>query len=329
MKSITKLSAILCLLSSTTLANDLSTSSSRPDYHAPIGVMRDHVHKKGEFMTSYRVGYMKMRGLKDGTDRVSTNQALESYKATPTEMTMQMDMFGLMYGVTDKFTVSAMGSFIEKSMNHENRAGATFKRESDGLGDSKISALYEAFNSNSNRMQFNLGFSLPTGSISQSHQNDRLPYSMQIGSGSFELLPGISYAGYQESYSYGAQANAILRLNSNHYNYKLGDSYNLTSWVAKKLNNSFSLSTRLDYTKSEAIEGVDAALNPTMIATANGSIQDGEKLDLALGINFLTTSGKLKGHRLALEISRPIHQRTDGPLLENGYKAIAGWQLVF
>ena len=45
--------------------------ASRPDDHAPIGVMGDHAHKKGEFMISARVMHMEMSGNQIGTDDVS------------------------------------------------------------------------------------------------------------------------------------------------------------------------------------------------------------------------------------------------------------------
>jgi hypothetical protein len=47
------LGAIL-LWTNVTIAQDNQWTSARPDGHAPISVMGDHYHKKGEFMFSYR-----------------------------------------------------------------------------------------------------------------------------------------------------------------------------------------------------------------------------------------------------------------------------------
>ncbi len=45
----------------------------RADGHAPIGVMGDHMHHKGEWMLSYRYMHMDMEGNRIGTDeRVAT-----------------------------------------------------------------------------------------------------------------------------------------------------------------------------------------------------------------------------------------------------------------
>jgi len=70
---------------------------TRPDSHAPIGVMGDHTHKKGEFMFSYRYMLMGMDGMLDGSDDISNAEIMNrGYAVTPTEMTMQMHMLGAM-----------------------------------------------------------------------------------------------------------------------------------------------------------------------------------------------------------------------------------------
>jgi hypothetical protein len=315
----------LCLV---LLSFSASANNHRPDDHAPIGVMRDHVHKKGELMTSYRISYMKMKGLRIGDDRTNPASVFQnnSYMAIPTQMTMKMHMLGAMYGITDNLTIAAMGSFIQKDMDHLKKMGGSFSRDVEDFGDSKVSLLYQFLNNNLGKAQFNAGISLPTGSINEkSPDRSRMPYPMQIGSGSYEFLPGFSYLKQYEKFSLGAQINANFKLNQNKYDYKLGDSYNATIWTAHKINNAFSISARLDYNKNEAIEGKDSQLNPAMISTADSSLQDGERLDLLLGVNFLTFAY----NRLALEFGRPIYQRIDGPMLETDYKITVGWQKVF
>ena len=47
----------------------ISSVSSRPDGHAPIGVMGDHIHREGEIMFSYRAMMMNMSGLRKALQR--------------------------------------------------------------------------------------------------------------------------------------------------------------------------------------------------------------------------------------------------------------------
>ena len=78
--------------------------AERPDSHAPIGVMGDHTHNKGEFMFSYRFMHMFMDQNRDGTSNVLASEVLEDFVVTPVKMTTQMHMFGSMYGLNDTVT---------------------------------------------------------------------------------------------------------------------------------------------------------------------------------------------------------------------------------
>lgn len=328
-----KITSSICLVLACSVANASELNKDRPDGHAPIGVMRDHTHEKGEFMLSYRYEFMKMKRISKNNHEASTADILQDYSMTPVDMDMRMHMVGAMYGVTEDLTLMAMGSFIDKDMSMLNGSGKYSEMESMGFGDTKISAMYQAFNSGDNRLQYNLGFSIPTGNIKEhSKTGSTLPYQMQIGSGSYEFLPGLSYNGYNNSYSYGAQVNGVFRLNTNNSGYKMGDSYNFTTWVAKKLDNALSISSRLDYTINESIKGKDTNISQMMInmsPTNNSTFSGSKKLDLFVGSNFIIPSTALKGNRIAFEFGFPLYQSMKGIQLQSDYKLILGWQKSF
>ena len=58
---------IICFNS--TSADELS----KADSHAPISVMGDHMHKKGEIMFSYRFNHMVMNKIMNGNKRITIN----------------------------------------------------------------------------------------------------------------------------------------------------------------------------------------------------------------------------------------------------------------
>lgn len=60
---------VVTCLSTPSLAHDVMA-----DDHAPIGVMADHAHKKGEVMVSIRHMHMEMSGNQIGTDRISPDE---------------------------------------------------------------------------------------------------------------------------------------------------------------------------------------------------------------------------------------------------------------
>ena len=51
-------------------------TAARPDGHAPISVMGDHMHKMGEWMVSYRYMTMDMEGLLSESSSVTSNSML-------------------------------------------------------------------------------------------------------------------------------------------------------------------------------------------------------------------------------------------------------------
>lgn len=307
-------------------------ATARPIDHAPIGVMGDHVHNAGEWMFSYRFGYMHMDGLRSGTDSVSSQQALNSYMVAPTEMPMRMHMLGAMYGITDQLTIMAMGGFADKEMDHIRRNGSTFLMEKEGITDTKVSAMYEFYNDGTHRLQFNAGLSLPTGDF-----NDRMPsgmifaYPMQLGSGTYDLMPGVNYSAHEGKWAWGAQINSTLRLHDNNRGYNAGTRYQLTGWGARELNDMFSVSLRLDGQSWEGIDGKDRDLQgPTFMAPPmDAANHGGERIDALAGVNFIVPSGTLEGHRLALGFGTPIYQDLDGLQMETDYRLMLGWQKSF
>lgn len=309
-------------------------SAGRPDGHAPIGVMGDHSHKKGEFMFSYRYMLMEMNGNRSGTNSISNAEVLQDFMVTPDKMTMQMHMFGGMYAVDDNLTLMAMVPYVVKEMDHITRSGASFTTTSEGFGDISTTALYKILDQNQQRIHLNLGVSFPTGSINERDNtpagtNQILPYPMQIGSGTFDLLPGITYLGQSGENSWGSQLLATVRLGENDNSYKLGDQLQLSAWVARNLNNWLASSIRLKGRTWGNINGADSRLNPAMIPTADPNLRGGTQLDLGIGLNLYAPEGDLKGSRLALEFELPLYRDLNGPQLENDWLLTIGLQTSF
>ena len=309
-------------------------SSGRPDGHAPISVMGDHIHSKGEWMLSYRYMFMSMDGNRDGTDDLSIDDVLEDFMVSPEDMTMQMHMIGGMYAPTENLTLMAMVPFVVKEMDHVTRMGTEFTTNSSGIGDIKFSGLYQIFNQNRQTIHLNLGFSVPTGSIDERDDTPAgddviLPYPMQIGSGTVDLRPGITYLGQTDDWSWGAQANTILRLGENDRGYTVGNRYQLLGWLARRLNDKVSLSLKLDGETWEDYDGADSALNPNVIPTADPDLRGGTRLDLGVGVNVYLPENFLPGGRLAAEFELPIYQSLEGPQLETDWQFTVGIQSAF
>lgn len=322
------------LMSLAVLAAQPAFAASLPDEHVPIGVMGDHTHNKGEWMVSYRYSNMKMEGNRIGTNSVTTAAVHQSFMVAPIDMTMQMHMFGLMYGLTDDLTLMTMVPYVEISMNLQTRMGMDFSTNTKGIGDVKVGGLYSLYKEGSSNLVLNAGLSIPSGSINKRGDTPmgasmQLPYPMQIGSGTFDLMPGITYTSRVDNWSWGAQLNSNIRLGTNDKGYTLGDQFGFSVWGSRRLNDAFSISLRTEAKTIADIKGANPALNPMVVPTARTDLRHGERVDMMAGINFIVPGGALEGNRLAIEFTLPVYQKLDGPQLETDYRLMAGWQLAF
>ena len=101
MKFFKSLFLSLFLSSSFLFAHEGPWTAARPDGHAPISVMGDHMHAMGEWMVSYRYMTMDMKGLLKGSDSVSPAGAgFMNQDMLPKDMTMDMHMFGAMHAIS-------------------------------------------------------------------------------------------------------------------------------------------------------------------------------------------------------------------------------------
>ena len=326
----------------------------RPDDHAPISVMGDHTHAKGGWMTSYRYMNMNMDGMRHGSNRVSVSDVFDAgYTVSPESMTMDMHMLGFMYAPTDKLTLVAMGNYTETEMDHKissqmaanmiNNGNRTFTTQTSGIGDLKVGGLYRFYLEGNKKAHAGLSLSLPTGSIDEKDKtpgmggpaNRQLPAPMQLGSGTYDLLPSLTYVQQFDNWSYGAQANAVIRLESeNDHGYRLGNVFGATTWAGCNLSEWIGLNTGLNYTYTGKLKGNQDSVGTTgpngkSVTSAFGDNYGGERLDAIFGINLYVPSGALKGQRLSADIRLPLWQDLNGYQLETDTILTIGWQMAF
>jgi len=338
--------SILVVCSTLTLA-PLRTASgndfhSRPDAHGPIGVMVEHTHPKGEWMLSYRFGYMGMKGMRDRSVDLSAGEVFSnpySYGITPTSMDMYMHMFGLMWAPVDLVTVGLMVPFVQKDMDHLVRMnGMRFRTSSSSVGDLKLWALFNLWKNDRHKVIFNAGLGLPTGSINErdatpAGPNQLLPYPMQMGSGTFDIMPGATYTGHTDFLSWGAQAIGTIRQGRNDNGWRPGDRVDATIWAAYPFTDWLSGSLRFAWMWQDNVAGrdttFDMALQSDLIPTVDPTNQGYHRLDFLLGLNLNVPLGSLGKNRLAIEAGLPAYQWIYGPQLKTGWRITVGWQKAF
>jgi hypothetical protein len=207
--------------------------------------------------------------------------------------------------------------------------GTEFTTESEGFGDFRVIGGYDVYKTEQHTVSLTAGLSFPTGSTDERDDtpagaNQVLPYPMQIGSGTFDLLPGIMYSGGTDDWSWGGQFGAILRLGENDEDYTLGNEYTASVWGARRWADWLSSSLRLIGDVVENIDGADPRLNPLSAPTADPDLRAGNFVSVGLGLNFFVPTGALRGTGLSIEGVVPAIQDLDGPQLKRDYTILVG-----
>jgi hypothetical protein len=252
------------------------------------------------------------------------------YDMVPVDMTMDMHMFGTMYAISNKWTLMGMINYLDNEMTMQSRM-MKMGSESSGLGDTKIAGLYDLAQWDSGRrMHLKLGLNLPTGSIDEKDSMSRiLGYGMQLGSGTYDFEPAITYLAQTDNYSYGAQLGGVLRIGENDQDYTLGNRFEAALWGARKITDSLSASAKFDYSSQSEVDGKDSRMNEAMSPALNPNSQGRDITTFGLGLNYYFKDGGLSGHRLAAEWETPIDQKVNGVQLELDSTWTFGWQYAW
>ena len=313
-------------------------TAERPDSHGPMGIMGEHTHNEGEFMATYRYANMFMKGNRSGTSDVSIATVHNNFVVAPLDRMMEMHMVSAMYGMNQTLTVMAMIPYIQKSMDHVNRKGVKFRTKTSGMGDIKLGTLWrlyavEAPSIEAHRLHANFTVSIPTGAYGEEGVtplgNIRLPYPMQLGSGTVDLLPSITYGGEMGNTSWALQANATFHIARNKNDYSVGDAYQLTGFGAYRWADWISTSARLDWRDWQNYDGKDPEISTTTAPTGDPNKRGGKRLDILGGMNILFPEIMGLENRLGIEVGMPIYQYLKGPQLETDIISWAGWQIIY
>ena len=297
-------------------------------------VLGTHLHLADEWMFGYTYTLTDMGGNRDGTRRRSETDVLSDFMVAPTSMSMEMHMLSTMYGITDRLTLMAILPYKRLSMDHVTRGGGRFTTESEGIGDVEVMGHYSFYERAPHQVVFLASLGLPAGSIdvkdgTPAGLNQKLPYPMRLGSGTFDLKSALSYHGLTKNWAWGTHTAARISLGENSHGYKLGNRYHLNAWGMYGWTDWLSSSVRIDGKRWGNIDGADPDLDPALVPTADPARRGGRRIDLVLGHSFFMSRGRFKGFRFTIEGGLPAYQSLDGPQLETDWRRNIGWQWTF
>lgn len=195
----------------------------------PLNIPGAGTPEPHELRVKMNLKWGRMVGLRRGTSNRSTKDALQQYRMIPRKMDMLMSNVSVGYAFSDRFFAGIMGMYMDKNMTMHNRAGRKTKMESQGAGDTMLmtKTLFYAddYLIPTNQASLLLGVSMPTGSIDQDERGALLPYSMQLGSGTFDPFIGLLYEGSRTPFWWGTNISYLARTYENYKSYNLGDEF--------------------------------------------------------------------------------------------------------
>jgi hypothetical protein len=298
---------------------------------APLGVTDARSLAKGEWAASYRYSLIHQDDMRDGTHREQTSDLLQIYDETPRKRDTHIHLFGVSYAPHRRVTLSAKLPVVSQETKLTSRGppAQRFSTDSSGFGDLELRVLVPFMRKRDESLQVEMGLTAPTGKIGRRSRGadgtrERLSFPQQLGSGTVDLLPGMTYRGRWNTLSWGFVARAKFRVYKNSRDYRLGDEFLLSTWLAQSWTDWMSTSLRLSWQRREHVHPSDRTTeNPER----DPKRQAGEFLDLGPGINFqIPFVGK---PRFGVEMSWPFFQTLEGPQLERDWQLTAGWQWAF
>ncbi|HEY1909467.1 MAG TPA: transporter [Vicinamibacterales bacterium] len=320
-------------LSLPTCVQAQDTPVSSPGRDAPAGVMNSMLHREGEWMASVRLMTMSMSGSRDGRTDLSDAEVFNrGYAQSPQNMTMLMPALDVMYGLTERITLSATLPFVFNSMDMRMMDDSTFTMKASGVGDLRAGAMFGLYRGRRQDLHFYAGLQFPLGSVTARDDmpdcpNCKVDYPMQPGSGTFDVTPGLTWVLDEDRWSWGANWLSVLRTGDNSEGYRFGNRHDLSAWGSRQLNRHVSASVRLSGSIWENVHGADPDFDPTMSPTQDPAAQGGKRMDLSVGMAFKPTVDVLRRGRLAVEVGHALAQSLDGPQLATGWTSSFLWQL--
>jgi hypothetical protein len=331
-------------------SNSAKRHASHAGLLAPAGLQYAHMLDRSE---PFMVGYRAMLGLQSGDVLRGSTPATDAQIAAnacgavecsmaPSKINMTMHMLDLMYAASDRVSLMAMFQFVDMDMDMRmldgavvdsggHGHGASMSQSTGGLGDAGLGALLGLVRTADQALHLGLALSVPIGSVNETTSSDVFTdYGMQLGSGTWDLVPSLTYSGLRGRWFWGAQLNGVWRTSdANDSGYALGDMFQTTAWGGMRLTSWMSASLRGVYTVQNSIQGEYNGTHTTSSPTDFPQNYGGRYWDLGLGLSFALPGSAPRGDRISFEWLQPLSQDVNGYQLERTGSAWLNLSLAF
>jgi len=314
---------------------------------APLGVFGADMPAAGKLVLQISPTFAHLGGVKMGARTVSNEYVVstvpfflnprQTVRIIPQNIAVATQVVTLAYGVSKDFAIIFATGMVEKNLEalvFKGTAGITpLGRNYPGtasLVDSSLCGVYRLYQDDIHRIQVNLGFSFPTASNHATFTQFLLPdgsrrdirgfYGMQLGTGTFDIMPGVAYAGYLGPWSWGLSYRGRFPLGANPQHYLWGDLHEFNGWAGYSWIPGLTTTFRVNASTQGPIRGFDRLINGAAMP-ATPFFYGGKRIELFGGA---TISGKFVGFEnvtVALEAGAPVYQTLNGPQIMKNWQA--------
>jgi len=309
-------------------------------------------------------------GYRDGTTDIPDEDLLgppsldgSSYPILQDKIVQQAHTFEFGYDITRWASVYLMYPYITQTSDHHADTSlppiddefADFAITSDGVGDISLIGVFRVLDIDHHSVVLNAGLSFPSGSITKKGDTplpgteNQLPYTMQLGSGTYDVILSAGYQGSTGtlesrgvsvlgSIGWGAQIFGKIRTGENDRGYRLGDRLLISAWISARPFTWVEPFLTLDTQIWGRIHGNDidfpGPIYPTPVADPDNF--GGEKLALTGGLVLRfpkLPEGRfyefLSKQALTLTYGEPVYQSLNGPQPKERWRASVDWSVGF
>jgi len=307
----------------------------------------------GKWHIGYDYRSIRFEGYLNGNKEITNEELLrmpgeapsdDKYLVLPNVVTQELHLLKIAFNFTSQSSLSLLLPYVKQSTEHISYVPELekFSLITQGLGDVSSIFTHRIDRMLGETMVLSFGVSFPTGSINEvgdiQRQSDvgqtQLPYSMQLGSGTYDIPISITYAKQFSSSIFGGQMLAKIRTGRNERDYRLGSRLLVSLWYNTRIRKTFQPHLKLVYQSWGRIVGEDEELRlpgpyPYTSPVTNPNLYGGQKISAVLGLKIQLPKGKMRGHAIDFVYGVPVYQYLNGPQSQEDHQMRFAWIMDF
>lgn len=295
---------LLLLLVASTAAQETNPPPSVSDWSSLL--------EEQQWSLGLRHETVKKEALRDSRTNLSRSDLFaQGYNAYTDDLTEERWTLSAARGF-EGCTVFASLPLVNIERSGVTDTAASFSEDASGIGDLTVGITRLWRETEADTFVWSLAASLPTGSVDETDAGALVPYPMQPGSGTLEIVPGGAWTREGDLWTWGLALRGRLSIGRNDEDWSRGSSHVADLWAGRPLGANVSGRVGLRNSSWGDVHGGAVGLFPGDDPLDDDFLQGGARTDLVLGLEWARDDedSPLAFH---LELGLPVDEWLDGP----------------